>query len=355
MTVGIDWISGIWHYARFDQLGQSVLGIPKDWFTKVDKRKLYTKFNKCYEFGAIQLFVNEERDNHGFPVAEGCALELSGEGCRQLETILEKQGRTWQDFFAACYKLDGWNHFHVTRLDIAIDDRNETPYFTLPQLIHKARKEEYLCRSQTFDIRESRFEETVAQTLYIGSPKSELRYRFYEKHKEQAKKTGLPLEHFGSWIRTELEMRKEIANEIASKMGGFQLDFHDFAFGLLGEKLRFVVADKQDPKRSRWKTWRPWERFLGDVQALKLEIDRKTTTLWDTEKWLREAVAPAIKLFQLLEDYDSLGDLTGLTPMLENARLSDELVAKAMSHLTALGKEHMIPYIKQYAKNPSYV
>lgn len=351
VNVGIDWVSAIWKHAKFRGVA-NVLGIPYSEFTPVPKRKQHTEYTKCYEYGDIRVFTNERHDLNK-PLVEGCALELSGEGCRQLELILKSQNRTWQDFLEDCFKLGDTFYFKVNRIDIAIDDRNETPYFTLPQLIRKARKSEYISRSGSFKVEESSFEKGVAQTLYIGSPKSELRYRFYEKDKQLSKETGKPLEEIGSWIRIEIQMRREMAHYFVVQLARDRSDFDLFALELLNKKLRFVVPDKVDTNKSRWKTWRPWERFIGDVKDLKLVIERENQPLFSTEMWIKTSVAPVLKLFQLLEAYDALEGLTDLSTMIDKARLSDDLIARVTTYLIEIGKVELLPVIEREAKNPT--
>ena len=41
---------------------------------------------------------------------------------------------------------------HVTRIDIAIDDRNPKPYFTIEQLYKKCEKDEFISGSTNFEL-----------------------------------------------------------------------------------------------------------------------------------------------------------------------------------------------------------
>lgn len=104
-----------------------------------------------------------------------------------LSQHLQEQGKGIADFFRECINCFGKDHFHLTRLDIAIDDQNETPYFTVGQLHQKCRKREFLSKSRSFHFYESEFDEDVAKTLYIGERKSNIMYRFYEKYSHSYK------------------------------------------------------------------------------------------------------------------------------------------------------------------------
>ena len=54
-----------------------------------------------------------------------------------------------------------------------------------------------------------------------------------------------------------------------------QVELGELAFGLLADNIRFVVPNKNERNKSRWKTCRFWERFLGAVEVLKLYIPKQ--------------------------------------------------------------------------------
>ena len=50
--------------------------------------------------------------------------------------------------FRRCERRYGLDNFHFTRLDVAIDDKNEKPFFTLEQIKKKCEKEEFIANSE---------------------------------------------------------------------------------------------------------------------------------------------------------------------------------------------------------------
>ena len=84
-------------------------------------------------------------------------LVLKGKGCDEIFRILDMHGQTFGDLFRRCERWF-YGSFHFTRLDIAIDDRNEVPYFTPEQLKRKCEKEEYIANSNTHHFAESKYE-----------------------------------------------------------------------------------------------------------------------------------------------------------------------------------------------------
>lgn len=72
---------------------------------------------------------------------------MTGRGCDDIFRILDNRGHTFGELFRQCERWFG-TEFHFTRLDIAIDDRNEVPFFTPQQLKKKCEKEEYISSSE---------------------------------------------------------------------------------------------------------------------------------------------------------------------------------------------------------------
>ena len=91
--------------------------------------------------------------------------------------------------FRRCERRYGLYNFHFTRLDVAIDDKNEKPFFTLEQIKKKCEKEEFIANSEGYHFDESKFG---------------LFYRFYDKDKEVCLKYNKTLDEVGSWKRTEM-------------------------------------------------------------------------------------------------------------------------------------------------------
>lgn len=54
---------------------------------------------------------------------------MTGRGCDDIFRILESEGKSFGPMFKKYERWFGTN-FHLTRLDIDIDDKNEVPFFT---------------------------------------------------------------------------------------------------------------------------------------------------------------------------------------------------------------------------------
>ena len=103
---------------------------------------------------------------------------------------------------------------------------------------------------------------------------------------------------------------------------------------------------------NRWKTCRFWERFLGAVEVLKLQVPKLHNSLEETQQWLTEGgVISAVKSFYFLEEHDALGGLEKVGTMLDKARYSNSLSSKLTAHLQRINRTDLIPYIQYDTKH----
>jgi Putative phage replication protein RstA len=313
------------------------------------KHKTYTRI---YEFGRIQLYGKCEVAPTN-PNGLGVCLILSGEGCDQLTKILTGKGKELVDFFRECENYYEGS-YHFTRLDIAIDDKNIVPYFTIEQLYKKCKKEEYISNARSHSLRESTTKDIISKTLYIGTRTSDMLIRFYDKDKEQFLKFGGEISNMRSWKRTEMELHDKLAHAFVKELIQSELALGKLACMYLGGKLRFIIPDNTQKNKSRWSTSRFWERFLGDVQTLKINIDRGESSIYQTELWLiNRGVYSAIKAFKLLEKHNALGGLRSPQTCIIDAKFSPELAQKVVTHLRMIDRADIIPYIYKDTKQIS--
>ena len=117
----------------------------------------------------------------------GVLLELKGKGCRQMESYLLAQHRSWYDFLMDALVEGGV----MKRLDLAINDM--AGILDIPELTEKCNREECISVFRSFKSYRSgelvRSNEQdrygMGNTLYIGSLKSEVYFCIYEKDYEQ--------------------------------------------------------------------------------------------------------------------------------------------------------------------------
>ena len=134
----------------------------------------FYSYAEHYYLGDIFVLVSPELE-------KGVLLELKGRGCRQFESYLLAQERSWYEFFMDVLMEDGV----MKRLDLAINDK--TGILNIPHLTEKCRNEECISVFRSFksyrsgELVRREEKECMGNTLYIGSLQSEVYFCIYEK------------------------------------------------------------------------------------------------------------------------------------------------------------------------------
>ena len=97
----------------------------------------FYSYTEHYYLGDIFVLVSPELE-------KGVLLELKGRGCRQFESYLLAQERSWYEFFMDVLMEDGV----MKRLDLAINDK--TGILNIPHLTEKCRNEECISVFRSF-------------------------------------------------------------------------------------------------------------------------------------------------------------------------------------------------------------
>ncbi|MBL1231002.1 replication initiation factor domain-containing protein [Enterococcus sp. BWB1-3] len=338
----IDWLTIIFEGTDAYTVIREYLALPIEIFEKDYRGIQYKEYDTRYTFGQLVLFSIEQQ-----PDKQECYLTLSGEGCRQFEKHLERNHQTWELFFRNCFSYSD-SVVRMTRIDVAIDDKNEVPFFTIKELYQKAEHELYKSISQTHSYTDSKFSlNDGAKTLYIGAQKSRVRFRFYDKDKEQAIKKKLPMDNLNSWKRTEIQLRDEYATQMCKQIAFSQKDLGKLIFGFLKENLTFYTETGE--------LFRPWERFIGSVEPLKLKATNELTTLYDTQNWLETGgILAILKGFKLLEENNALGRLQSVEELLPQALFSRSFSQKLVTHVSMLNRVDLVKMIQEQTKKAEF-
>lgn len=291
LRVLVDWVAVTVKSLSPEEL-ISVMGLDRQDFVELDYG--YSGYRRSLCCGNIRIFFDGREDM-------GIHLQMSGQGCREYEG---KEGfRGWQVFFLCLLDLGG----KFTRLDLAIDDFRG--YFTLDMIYQKASMGQVASRFKNA-VRYEKLDlldgSKKGYTLYFGHETSRIRIRFYDKYLECLAK-GEILEGIDFWNRTELELRKERACK-AAEMLAFTEDGGKVVMGVLKQYLRFLVPGK-DSNKSRWKTEPFWERFLGDVEGVRLAEDPQERTIEKVVSWIDRQVAPSLLMVAEAESVEFLVEL----------------------------------------------
>ena len=248
----------------------------------------FYSYTEHYYLGDIFVLVSPELE-------KGVLLELKGRGCRQFESYLLAQERSWYEFFMDVLMEDGV----MKRLDLAINDK--TGILNIPHLTEKCRNEECISVFRSFksyrsgELVRSGEKECMGNTLYIGSLQSEVYFCIYEKDYEQYKKHDIPIADAEVKNRFEIRLKNERAFYAIR-----DLLEHDnperTAFQIINRYVRFVDRDNAKP-RSDWRINEEWAWFIGEHRgSLKLTTKPEPYSFERTLHWLSHQVAPTLKL-----------------------------------------------------------
>ena len=185
-------------------------------------------------------------------------------------------------------------HGQLTRLDIAVDDFGSN-YYAVKDVVEvmEDRRAITLFRKWRNVSARTTSGEYEGHTLYLGNRQSEIFMRVYDKKAEQnvkLKSLNKPL-IVQEWVRWELELKKDRANQFASLLIAGQ-EIGEVCIGVLTRYFRIIELD--DCNRSRCSTDALWESFCDGILKRKLTVNKEERTLEKARDWLYRQVAPTL-------------------------------------------------------------
>ena len=275
----------------------------------------FYSYTEHYYLGDIFVFTSADEE-------KGVLLELKGKGCRQFESYLLAQERSWYDFLMDALLEGGV----MKRLDLAINDR--AGILDIPDLTAKCNREECVSVFRSFKSyasgelikKQEQDKAGMGHTLYIGSLKSEVYFCCYEKNYEQYAKLGIPVSE--ALIKTRFEIR--LKNERAYYAVRDLLTHYDAertAFSIINRYIRFVDME-EDKRREDWKLNDRWAWFVGKGrEPLKLTTQPEPYTLSRTLNWIARQVAPTLKMLKRIDAGNNTDYLKNIE---QNAKLTEK-------------------------------
>lgn len=284
----------------------------------------FYSYEEHYYWGDIVVMCSQDEK-------KGVLLELKGKGCRQFESMLKAQKRTWFDFF----QLVSLEQGVFKRIDLAINDK--TGILDIPALAKKCEDGACISVFRSFknyrsgDMGSIREKENIGMgnTLYIGSLKSEVYFCVYEKDYEQHVKHGTPLEETEVKNRFEIRLKNERAYHAIMDLLEHR-SAEKTAFSIINRYVTFLDKEEGIPQE-KWEINRRWAWFIGgNREELKLTTRPEPYTLEKTIHWIQRQVAPSLKTLLTL---DANNNTNVVNEILENAALSERHVKLIMQQL----------------------
>ena len=332
-----DWIQIQFNTFDFslEEIVEDILLLDTELFI-IDKGSLkYYEYDSQINYGNIRIYYGDE-ENSFMLVMSGQALEF------YRDMVLTPKGLSERHFLDNLYS--NYKSFSVRRIDIAIDDFNEVPYFTPNQLSKICRKNRFLYGKSNYYITYG--DEKTGQTLYLRKPNDNERLRIYDKRLERASKLGVSKRFIENWIRTELELRKEKAHYFIQEWLKSEIDLLNFTKGYLKDKVKFYT-DSQFSKPLR-----SWEKFLGSSTPVTITISKTKTELEKKLDWFVFKGSGAIlKAYKFLYENGLLFEQEKENfEKLETLEFPPELASQLIERVISFKREDLIPKIKDNIK-----
>lgn len=218
-------------------------------------RSGHNGYKSAYYYGGMWILYDGHSENMGV------CCELSGQGCRQYETSGSRPLADLAHDVAEDCK------FNVTRVDIAYDDidHNGKGLLNVRQIDKLARHDVYISKfrgksgSWSGVHSDDCSSAPLAYSVYFGSPRSDVRFRIYDKAMERG---GLDYH----WSRFEIQLRDDKATAFLISGGSIGYKF----CAVINNYLRFIVPDANDSNRRRWSSPDWWMRFLFHAEKITL-------------------------------------------------------------------------------------
>ena len=206
------------------------------------------------------------------------------------------------EVFKAILKYN--NEIKFTRIDIALDDNEETVPFS--KIENKLKKGHYRSIKKTYNIvsKSNVHQEVKSKTIYIANHRSDngakgnVYLRMYDKRAQYADKNLMPPEEYREhWQRYEIVYTKKHAQKLAEKLAKGESVETIFKQSLR-RLLELLVPSKTESNKSRWKVAKFWEDFLKINETYDFSIAERDMTIAQTLEWLRVYVLPTLGLWE---------------------------------------------------------
>lgn len=273
------------------------------------RSKVYGNIHVCFDAIPLRGAAAEGKSEDDLvqnAADRGISITMSGNGCRQFEQMSVYRNNPLGAMDTLLHKIYENPDCKATRFDLACDDRSGI--LDIDVVREYAYDGSFDSRMRAVNLHDSKMgTDDLGKSIYIGSEKSDLRVRIYDK----AKQMYAPNEpEYGKpWIRVELVLRGKNADGFVAAYCNSN-DLGELASGILADKLRFIERDDSNITRCSTAQW--WLDFVGAIEAIKLfQAEPVKHTLDRAIQWMTYQISPSLAMA-----YKALG-WTGLKRMLE--------------------------------------
>lgn len=319
-----------------------------------DSPQTFYGYDDMVTLGTIRvLFSHNEKKSE-----EGTLIEFTGSACREFESILLKQNRTWQDFIYACFEFAEENrdnreiedYLAFTRVDIAVDElyNREEGNIDLLDFANRIKEEKIIVSNVdniTFDegLRrvKGRFKNS-GLTIYLGSRQSDIFIRFYQKDLEQAVLKDVSVDYIREVIglknRYEIELHKKRSFQVLSDFAN-GADLGVIASQILTNYL--IVYD--------WDGYLDikWQDLVGFFGGYRFVTKPRAIDYSRSKKWVQKSASGLLKTIafeSFVENRNLIGE------MVSEAKVNGkyEEIMRRMADDKGLDYEEVLKDVEKY-------
>jgi len=205
------------------------------------------------------------------------------DSCREYEAFFSLN--PWADLFKSVLVAQG----KLTRLDLALD--NVDGALSLKKILKALRNGE--TRSLFNEWRQIRkgiigqSQSLTGETLYLGSTKSHVLFRIYNKAQER----GIE----GFWIRFEIQLRNKRSHEAAKLLRDSEL-VGTVTTGIINNYFSIIKLDDTNISRCSLQSW--WAAWLQSTEKISLGTAKEIKYVSDTMDFIKRQYAPSLAMIK---------------------------------------------------------
>lgn len=351
----VDWIQIIFHQISWQEIFTDLLHIGLDCIdVQASVYLKHEEYDRVYSCGWIRYFTfSDEKKSY-----ERGTLVMSGQACTLYEFIEGTNLSTpvFTELFGRILECTTTreSQIEVRRLDLALDDYNAVPYFTIDLIQRKVQRKQFLSKGRTTKSIDSEFDkERRAKTQQIGARGSHCLFRFYEKGKEMAR--GFETEQQeeilekAPSIRLEAETRKEVAQSLFEAIASLAENqtLENLIRGFVQTELTFYT-DRNYQQVCRW-----WNAFLQPNLIPRIRRKPLFSPFDRTLHWFefQGGFGVTQAIYFLIHHGISLDEKLILPN--ERYQWTQDLADKLIDYVTLQGRTDLIPVITKKIKKPA--
>lgn len=214
----------------------------------------------------------------------GCHVSMSGQGCRQFEAY-KAHNACWYRLFVQLSSVGA----SFTRIDLAVD--NVDGGLDLDLLEKSIDEKQVRSRFKSghkhinFSFTDTPSKKDEGRTIYLGSPQSRLKIRFYDK--------AAQYDINSHWVRCEIQCMAERATEaVKHLMKGVPPG--PLAVSVLNNYFAPINLDNSNKSRCSVQQW--WSEWLITTDKLRLTTAKAMKYVQESMDYLKRQYSPTLAM-----------------------------------------------------------